>query len=422
MKSWVWGSISLLLFVTLVHAGQGPKLPKLTHVTPASPASLEFEQCGCPSGPIGTPTCALERQWSVRQTHHGENESIASQTSVQSPVVRGSYVLRVINSGSPTALTSVYVALEASAPIKGNAPGPSGKNWKTIAVATQSAGPQCGTSATLCSVGDKNYTAKTTAGSSIHVLDAVGDSIVIGGEGQAFPVHGAVDLDSDGHFNEDSPDVDPVTGGPCPGTNLTLDEDSDLKFNEDGICDDIVTFTLVYAFSITEHQRRQLVNQSVRISILTTFLAKANRSGVACAADVNCDGILSVAEQTTRTVQAHQGFTFPSDCLLRCPSAYVYDDVVISVYGPGGEIVTDANNLPLNVPVSQEFPSTSEATNFTLVSNPQCNRESTLATTISITHTAGLLSEQPEECDGLLSSPSSIVQTVTCPQAIGPVF
>lgn len=301
---------------------------------PTGAASLNMDTCGCPSGSSATPVCQTQRSWTIEKQYMGGNSAESDTenpvksakfnitvTSVDKPVVEGTYDIVLTNSGVPsTYLTSVVVSLEQSVAQGGDAIGPSGKNWKVIATAMLSASnSQCNTKspmiARVCDT-TTGATVSATPGSTLVVLNGNGTSIA---GLETVPINQAI-ADDDGNGIVDSGDGTNA----CGGGNRTVDDDNDGLIDEEGICNDAVHFLVQYSLALTPAQVASLSNQSVRINVLSTFLTVGER-GATCQADVNCDDVISAAEKNVRTVQQRQPFTFPTACPLQCQCVIATD-------------------------------------------------------------------------------------------------
>lgn len=322
---------------TVTDNGAPPVVTVVVSAQPSSPptgaASLDVDTCGCPSGPQGPPQCATEHRWGVNKQWNNDTQAFEIQVTTEAQqVLAGIYDLVISNSGVPsTTLQSVYVGLEEAVPSGGNAPGPSGKNWKRIAQAVVSQADACNVNtntynkeAWLCSTQGSSqvaYHAYGTLGSEVSVFDKDGNSIA-GLANVSIPTTSA-DCDKDGNVRDGGFD-----GPSCPVINGVrgFDDDGDGRVDEDGYCCNVIRLQLRYRFDLVAAgtNATALAGKNVRLNVLPTFLAGGAR-GSSCATDVNCDGTVSAPEQNARTVQQRYPFTFPLACGERCGCIALYD-------------------------------------------------------------------------------------------------
>jgi hypothetical protein len=322
-----------------------------------SPASLDLDACGCPTT-FGPPVCEQRTAWSITKVADTgdltdpDNEpysfTITVTEGATSQELRGTGELIVTNSGDQTTyLSSVALALEEkSAPGQGDAPGPSGKNWKVLLIATEIKEPNnCAGTAVTC-YGDLD----PTAGSDLAVRDPFDAMARL----KDIPIPPTLDNDGDGLRDEDPElpaDPSKITGGcavidndgdglydedPIDGVDNDgdgkideddPDDDGDGLVDEDGPCEDAVRLTFEYIFDISglniEGPGDGIVpsNDDLRLDLITTFVAGGRRGGT-CTADVDCDGN---DESHVRSVQQRHRFDPPA-CNTVCDCVDLVDD------------------------------------------------------------------------------------------------
>jgi len=365
-----------------------------------SPASLDFDTCGCPSW-FGEPTCEQRTHWSITKTTESgpfedpENEPYSFTVTVTEgeteQTLTGEATLIITNSGEQTTyLSSVVVGLEKVATIvKGDALGPSGKNWIVLAYAIENESALCVDMAHT-EYGD----ATATPGASVLLYDEEGNDVIAlssqlpipptldndgDGKRDEDPVYtglndtalacSIIDNDGDGLFDEDPIDFD-SEGNPIDNDGDGLyneddpDDDGDGLVDEDGACEDAVVFVVRYEFDIAglgiDGPGDGIVpsDDDLRINLMGTFVAGGKRGG-AGPVDANCNGVIDTApsdcdpsidfcydERWVRTVQQRLRFD-PVPCNPVCDAVNLTDGGVTvnpeegCVVVTGGEGVSD---------------------------------------------------------------------------------
>jgi hypothetical protein len=356
--------VGLAIFMadgTDVNAGPPGTLGRL------SPASLDFDTCGCPSW-FGDPTCEERTYWSIEKTtasgpfEDPENEPYSFTVTVTegetAQTLTGEATLIITNSGDQTTyLSSIVVGLEKVAQkfvAPGNALGPSGKNWHVLAYAIENEAAECGDTAKTA-YGD----ATATPGANVVVYDATGNDIIalssqyplpptIDNDGDGLrdedPVYtglndtanscAIIDNDGDGLYDEDPIDFD-GEGNPIDNDGDGLfneddpDDDGDGLVDEDGACEDAVIFIVRYEFDISglgiEGPGDGIIpsTDDLRINLMGTFVAGGKRGG-APDVDTNCNGVIDIADPNC---DPSQGFCYDERWVNTVQQRLVFDPI-----------------------------------------------------------------------------------------------
>lgn len=322
-----------------------------------SPASLNIDTCGCPST-FGDPACEQRTEWELDKTTDTGDLSdpvaepyLFNVTVTEGPtatILSGDGQLVITNSGDvTTSLASIAILLEDlhEGPGKGDAPGPSGKNWDVLATATESEFAACGDTAPSA------YGLLTqSTGSNLILTDPLSNDLIALSD--RVLIEPTVDNDGDGLRDEDAPtppagatqvscsaydndgdgafDEDEVDGIDNDGDGLidedSADDDGDGLVDEDGACEDAVVINFSFEFDITglglEGPGDGLVPSAddLRIDLITTFDSGGFRGGVT-AVDVDCDGD---EERDVRSIQQRHRFDPPA-CTELCQSVTLAD-------------------------------------------------------------------------------------------------
>ncbi|MCI0504333.1 hypothetical protein L0Y65_06530, partial [Candidatus Micrarchaeota archaeon] len=172
-----------------------------------SQASLDLDTSGCPTY-FGEPYCQKQTEWSLDKTtaisayENPENKAYLFDVKVvegeTSKKLMGSGKIVLTNSGQLSAvLSSIAVNLEKSTPQAGDAPGPSGENWKVLASAVQTESASCGGTAVSC------YGNITEKGGELFLYDTTNNDLIsLTG---IYPIPATTDNDGDGKRDEDPP-------------------------------------------------------------------------------------------------------------------------------------------------------------------------------------------------------------------------
>jgi hypothetical protein len=347
-----------------------------------SPASLDIDACGCPTV-FGPPVCEERTSWSLQKTANNGNLTDPDNTPysftisvIEGPTtkeLRGTGELNIINSGEVTTyLSSVALLLEdkKDTPGPGNAPGPSGKNWNVLSVATD-----------LKEQNDRDGVAQTcygpitpTAGSNLLVMDPYdamarladipipptidNDGDGLRDEDPALPADPAlrtgacavIDNDGDGLYDEDPIDFEWIDtdGDGVPDTEVGIDNDGDGLVNEDdpdddgdglvdedGACEDAVKLTFEYSLNIAGLNLPPGDGvvpspDDLRLDMVVTFIAGGKRGGT-CRVDADCDENLTREEEYVRSIQQRHQFDMPAcdkvcDCVDLTDGGATVDD------------------------------------------------------------------------------------------------
>jgi hypothetical protein len=396
-----------------------------------SPASLDLDTCGCPTT-FGDPACEIRTEWELDKT-----TSTADQTDpVAEPflfdvkvtegptgtVLTGEGQLVITNSGDQTpSLGNIAILLEE--PWDGGpgnpapAPGPSGRNWTVLAVATESEFAACGDTAPT------QYGLLTqTEGSNLILFNpdnndviALSDRVEIpptqdnDGDGlrDEDPVYtGAndtanscsiIDNDNDGSFDEDPVDtIDNDNDGAIDEDDPN--DDGDDETDEDGACEDAVIINFAYEFDLSGLGLEE--GDLLRINLLTTFDALGTRGGSA-KVDIDCDGD---DEDDVRTVQQRHQFYLPA-CDELCQSVTLSDPGVstdLACVAIGNEVNNASDTI-----AATGTPGTMST--YTVTGDVSCQG---IDCETSVSNQATLTGQG---CDGLISgSPASDYFDVVC--------
>ena len=302
-----------------------------------SPASLDLDTPGCPTT-FGDPECEKRTSWtldkSIPETELNNPDGelfIFHVTVTEGPtgkILSGDGQIVITNSGELSAtLSSIAINLEALVGGgTGDAPGPSGKNWKLLATAIATESSACD----LSGVAETCYgTLTESSGASLVLFDADNNDIIALSD--LLPIPPSLDDDGDGLRDED----------PADG----IDNDGDGLIDEDGPCDaNKVVINFEYEFDITglgiEGPGDGIVpsDDDLRIDLIATFGSAGKRGGggASCTLDANCNGVIDdddlstplVNESETKNIRSiQQRLRFdPVACTPTCQTVTLTDD------------------------------------------------------------------------------------------------
>lgn len=417
-----------------------------------SPASLDLDTCGCPTT-FGIPVCEQRTQWSItKTTSTGPMQdptdapysfTVAVTEGITEEFLTGEGTMVITNSGDQaTYLSSVAVLLEDihTGPGKGDAPGPSGKNWDILATAVRNKAPgNCGEVAVTC-YGDL----AASAGAYIQILDSMGNDVGsilsdypipptldndgdgLRDEDPALPADpnditggcSVIDNDGDGYYDEDPVDFD-EDGNPIDNDGDGLfneddpDDDGDGLVDEDGACTDGVVIFIRYAFPTAglgiDGPGDGVVpsDDDLRIDLIATFKAGGRRGGV-CSADVDCDG---TPDDWVRSIQQRLQFD-PVPCTPICQTVTVNDDGASADDPDCVTVTSNAHNQTISATGTA-----GTTTMFTINGSVSCNG---IECDAVVTNRATLTGDG---CDGLIEgSPATASFAVMCSEVEPPIM